>query len=155
MTASQISFYILSPQKKQLVFVCQLISTVLAKSDDSIIVVAASELLPPLDDRLWSLSDVAFIPHQIIQQLDAFYHQKLPASVVLTDNIELVTQFDGVVINLTNEAIVDTQASRLLEVIDAAPEQVESGRHKYRVYQAQLQALATSSPPVIQVFQIP
>ena len=116
---------------------------------------AASELLPSLDDRLWSLSDVAFIPHQIIQQLDAFYHQKLPASVVLTDNIELVTLFDGVVINLTNEAIVDTQASRLLEVIDAAPEQVESGRHKYRAYQAQLQAMATSSPPAIQVFQIP
>ncbi len=147
MTASQISFYILSPQKKQLAFVCQLISTVLAKSEDSIIVVAASELL-------WSLSDVAFIPHQIIQQLDAFYHQKIPASVVLTDNIELVTQFDGVVINLTNEAIVDTKASRLLEVIDAAPEQVESGRHKYCTYQAQLQALATSSQPIIQVFQI-
>ena len=74
--------------------------------------------------------------------------------MVLTDNIELVTQFDGIVINLTNEAIIDTQASRLLEVIDAAPEQVESGRHKYRAYQAQLQALATSSPPTIQVFQI-
>ena len=116
--------------------------------------VAASELLPSLDDRLWSLSDVAFIPHQIIQQLDAFHHQKIPASVVLTDNIELVTQFDGIVINLTNEAIVDTQASRLLEVIDAAPEQVESGRQKYRVYQAQLQSLATNSAPAIQVFQI-
>ena len=154
MTATHISFYILSPQKKQLAFDCQLISTVLAKSEELMIVVAASELLLSLDDRLWSLSDVAFIPHQIIQQLDAFYHQKIPASVVLTDNIELVTQFDGVVINLTNEAIVDTKASRLLEVIDAAPEQVESGRHKYCTYQAQLQALATSSQPIIQVFQI-
>lgn len=164
--ASQISFYILSPQKKQLAFVCQLIQTVLDKSDDSIIVLAASEQLPSLDDRLWSLSDVSFIPHQIIQQVEAFNHQKIPASVVLTDNVELVTQFDGIVINLTTEPILTSNASRLLEVIDANPDHIESGRRKYRDYQAylqtylqaNLQASSTTLPsavtPTINVFQI-
>lgn len=152
--AAQVSFYILSPQKKLMVFVCQLIQTVLGKSDDSIIVVATSEMLPSLDDRLWSVSDVSFISHQIIQQVDAFNYQKIPASVVLTDNTELVTQFDGIVINLTCAPILDTQASRLLEVIDTDPDQVASGRKKYRAYQTQLPAQSTTQSPTIQVFQI-
>lgn len=152
--ASQISFYILSPQKKRMAFVCQLIQTVLDKSDDSIIVVAASALLPSLDDRLWSLSDVSFIPHHIIEHVDAFNHQRIPASVVLTDNIELVTQFDGIVINLTNEPILATLASRLLEVIDAEPEHIASGREKYRAYHNSVQSVQSSNLAAIQVFQI-
>lgn len=155
MMASQISFYILSPQKRLKTFVCQLIQTVLEKSDDSIIVVAALDLLHSLDDRLWSFSEVSFVPHQIIRQVDAFSDQKIPACVVLTDNIELVTKFDGIVINLTNEPILDTQANRILEVIDAEPEHVESGRQKYRIYQASLQSLLATSPTPIQVYQIP
>lgn len=152
--AAQISFYILSPQKKRLTFVCQLIETVLAKSDDSIIVVAASALLPSLDDRLWSWSDVSFIPHQIIAQVDVFNHQPIPASVVLTDNVELVTHFDGIVINLTHEPILTTLASRLLEVIGAEPDHVASGREKYRAYHTYLQSIQTTHPMPIQVFQI-
>ena len=152
--ASQISFYILSPQKKLMAFVCQLIKTVLEKSDDSIIVVAASDLLPSLDDRLWSLSDVSFIPHHIIEHVEAFNHQPIPASVVLTDNIKLVTQFDGIVINLTNEPILATLASRLLEVIDAELEHIASGREKYRAYHTSLQSLHPTNLATIQVFQI-
>ena len=149
-----ISFYILSPQKQLIAFVGQLIATALNKSQAAVMVVAAANQLRTLDEQLWSFCDTAFIPHQIILESAALTRQTILARVILTDNVALVGDFNGVVINLTATPLGSCGASRLLEVVGSEPEQVASGREKYRYYQRELAQQSAVNNSEISVFRL-
>lgn len=135
-----INFYILAAHKKLMPFVCQLTQTVLQKSDDSLIIVTPTAVLEPLDERLWSFSDTAFVPHTVIQTPQDLAQDAL-ASVLLTDNPDLLEGFDGVVMNLTTEPLLTfVEANvgvKLLEIIAADELSLVHGRQKYRHYREQ------------------
>lgn len=148
-----INFYILSAQKKLLPFVGQLTQTVLQKSEDGVILFAPTSLLEPLDEMLWAFSDTSFLPHRIVKALDQLEKQDTRAiEAVLTDNAELLTNFDGVVINLITEPLLmlltDSSVKKLLEIIAHDDISVIHGRQKYRAYQSH------TLKPIIQTFHI-
>ena len=128
----QVSFYILPEPKKPLPFTCQLAQTVLAKSNDALAIICPEALLLDLDEKLWSFSDTAFIPHSIV----ANPNDIPPAmGVILTAYSPFVHQFDGIMINLTEQSLTPFTGSRLLEIIAFDEPSRVIGREKYRIYQ--------------------
>ncbi len=142
----QINFYILPPTKKLLNFVCQLIQTIIAKSQDSVMILANTTTVASLDALLWSFDPVSFIPHEV---LTSHHHENIAKSpVILTDNAQFLQNFDGIVINLTEQTFVDLKANKLLEIVDSDPALTAQGRVKYQFYQSTLPHFA------LQIFQI-
>lgn len=137
-----INFYILSADKKLIPFVCQLVQTVLQKSTEGLIILTPKSLLDALDERLWSFHDTAFIPHSVVKDSQAYRSQRLmTVGVALTDNHDLLTDFDGVVLNLTSQPLSDFVANnhgtKLLEIIAGGETSLQHGRLKYRHYREQ------------------
>lgn len=135
-----INFYILAAHKKLMPFVCQLSQTVLQKSEHRLVIVTPTAILAALDERLWSFDDTAFIPHTIVQGAEDLVQDDL-GNVLLTDDPALVTDFAGVVINLTTEPLghfIEAGVGvKLLEIIAADELSMAHGRQKYRTYRQQ------------------
>ncbi|MFW2177876.1 MULTISPECIES: DNA polymerase III subunit chi [unclassified Moraxella] len=132
----QLSFYVLTGKKPLLDFVCQLTQKALNQSDEGVLIVAPNNaensLMVKLDEQLWAFSDTAFIPHQCITATDP--QQAGFLGVGLTDNLAIAEAFDGVIINLIPQALVNTLANRVLEVIDSDEASIVQGREKYAQY---------------------
>ena len=158
-----INFYILSAQKKLMPFVCQLAQTVLQKSENGLLIIAPSTLLEPLDEKLWSFENTAFVPHQVIKAEQAAITDiandttatNIPFNAlqaILTDQLALAEGFTGLVMNLTPDpltALIEKNSvSKLFEIIAHDELSVIQGRPKFRTYRA----MPTS--PVIQTFHI-
>lgn len=152
----QLNFYILSPQKPLIPFVCQLAQTVLQKSDAGLLIFAPHSLLEPLDEMLWSFDATAFIPHCIVAtnapttptpevthtpQTTSSTHEtshKFPNLALLTADNTQLQGFTGLVMNLTTEPVLDcvqaNTAHKLFEIIAHDEVSVIHGRQKFRHY---------------------
>lgn len=125
----QTNFYILSPDKKPLDYTGKVAQAVLSKSEDGLAILCPELQLATLDDKLWSFSDTAFIPHSILaKQTD----NPPDMGVILTADSEFIRGFDGNVINLTDDILTEFNGALLLEVI--SHDKKEVGREKYRRY---------------------
>lgn len=127
----QINFYILSENRQLTTFVCQLVQTILNKTDEKILILTNSQDLTNLDNLLWSFEPSSFIPHEIINSQTP---TNVTSPVVLTDNPIFLTNYP-IVINLSPMPLANFQGNKLLEIIDNHPQIIEQGREKYRHYQ--------------------
>lgn len=127
----QINFYILSENRQLTTFVCQLVQTILSKTDEKILILTNSQDLTNLDNLLWSFEPSNFIPHEIINPNSP---TNAISPVVLTDNPLFLTDYP-IVINLTAMPLHNFQGNKLLEIIDNSPPIIQQGREKYRHYQ--------------------
>ena len=161
----QVSFYVLSPHKAPdtqavLIFVCQLIQTVLQKSEHRLVVVDDDATrLGVLDNYLWDFSPTSFIPHQldiistIMTDTVTDTSENTPPSIntdintnktILQDGICPVllsntfpTHFNGIILNLSNQAVPLSHAlipERILEIISTDADSQQHGRNKYQHY---------------------
>lgn len=129
----QANFYILSPDKKPLDYTGKLAQAVLNKSDDGLAIYCPEPQLATLDDKLWSFSDTAFIPHNILnKEVDKDNENPPDMGVILTADSEFIRGFDGNVINLTDDILATFHGAMLCEII--SHDKKELGREKYRRY---------------------
>ncbi|ERL56595.1 DNA polymerase III subunit chi [Psychrobacter aquaticus] len=153
-----ISFYVLSESKAQdfLGFICQLTQTALNKSTQSVLILIDDEkLLSTLDEALWAVDAVSFIPHQRLSDVDAVgsdnkgtdtdianhpIDSKSLAPVLLGRYMQ--ADFKGIVLNTTRHPVNTFMAAtnnahptRVLELIKPDPSSVQEGRQKYKSYQ--------------------
>lgn len=126
-----INFYILSENRQLTTFVCQLVQTILNKTDEKILILTHSQNLEKLDNVLWSFEPSSFIPHEIINPDNP---TNVISPVILTDNPLFLTSYP-IVINLTPMFLSSFGGNKLLEIIDNQPQIVQQGREKYRHYQ--------------------
>lgn len=143
-----INFYILPITRPLKTFVCQLTRSVRQKIPDTILIFAPEPLLTSIDDWLWSFQDTAFIPHRLLDN-DMTVSDVIavnPREVLLTAHLQHLTDFKGVVINLTHDALLDAvgnaSISKLLEIIVNDDINVVYGRQKYRQYRDTFSTIA-------------
>ncbi|WP_201597677.1 DNA polymerase III subunit chi [Psychrobacter vallis] len=153
-----ISFYVLSESKAQdfLGFICQLTQTALNKSTQSVLILIDDEkLLSTLDEALWAVDAVSFIPHQRLLDVETVgsdnkgtdtdisnhpIDSKSLAPVLLGSYMP--ADFKGIVLNTTQHPVNTFMAAtnnahptRVLELIKPDPSSVQEGRQKYKSYQ--------------------
>jgi len=158
-----ISFYVLSESKAQdfLGFICQLTQTALNKSTQSVLILINDEtLLSTLDDALWAVDAVSFIPHQRLLDGDTVNSDNKGIETKGTDTDianpainskhlapvllgrYMPADFKGIVLNTTAHPVNTFMAAtnnahptRVLELIKPDPSSVQEGRQKYKSYQ--------------------
>ena len=158
-----ISFYVLSESKAQdfLGFICQLTQTALNKSTQSVLILINDEtLLSTLDEALWAVDAVSFIPHQRLLDGDTVNSDNKGIETKGTDTdianhpIDskslapvllgryMPADFKGIVLNTTAHpvntfmaATHNAQPTRVLELIKPDASSVQAGRQKYKHYQ--------------------
>ncbi|KQV92139.1 MULTISPECIES: DNA polymerase III subunit chi [unclassified Roseateles] len=124
----QVSFY--SDAADPLHFACRLIRRALASGKPVGVCVGAAQATR-LDELLWSFDAADFIPHRRWDGATA----PAPGEVLLVDDAARLPH-RGLLLNLRDGMPSDALAfERVLEVIGQAPERVQAGRARYRVYQ--------------------
>ena len=124
----QVSFY--SDAAEPLHFACRLIRRALASGKPVGVCVGAAQATR-LDELLWSFDAAEFIPHRRWDGATA----PAPGEVLLVDDAARLPH-RGLLLNLRDDMPSDALAiARVLEVIGQAPERVQAGRARYRVYQ--------------------
>ncbi|WP_457355988.1 DNA polymerase III subunit chi [Roseateles sp. P5_D6] len=124
----QVSFY--SDAADPLHFACRLIRRALASGKPVGVCVGAAQATR-LDELLWSFDAAEFIPHRRWDGATA----PAPGEVLLVDDAARLPH-RGLLLNLRDDVPSDALAfERVLEVIGQAPERVQAGRARYRVYQ--------------------
>ncbi|KQV48408.1 hypothetical protein ASC95_20955 [Pelomonas sp. Root1217] len=123
-----VSFY--SDAADPLHFACRLIRRALASGKPVGVCVDAAQATR-LDELLWSFDAAEFIPHRRWDGATA----PAPGEVLLVDDAARLPH-RGLLLNLRDDMPSDALAfERVLEVIGQAPERVQAGRARYRVYQ--------------------
>lgn len=123
----QVSFY--SDAAEPLHFACRLIRRALASGKPVGVCVDAAQAAR-LDELLWTFDAAEFIPHR------RFEGGASVAGEVLLVADAAGLPHRGLLLNLTDDMPSDALAfERVLEVIGQAPERVQAGRARYRVYQ--------------------
>ena len=126
--AVQVSFY--SDAAEPLHFACRLIRRALA-SGKPVGVCVGSALATRLDELLWSFDTAEFIPHRRWDGATP----PAPGEVLLVEDAARLPH-RGLLLNLGDEMPSGAlEFERVLEVIGQAPERVQAGRARYRVYQ--------------------
>ncbi len=118
----QITFYVLTTQKDSsdeesfLAFVCKLIQTVSAKSEQRLLVLDDDyNRLVQLDERLWTVNPSSFIPHDLCMSAEVL--QKLESASSITHNVDMsqsnapIVLTDNLLVNnlQTNNRLKDEQ----------------------------------------------
>ena len=126
--AVQVSFY--SDAADPLRYACRLLRRALA-SGKPVGVCVPSAQAARLDELLWSFEPTEFIPHRRWDGATP----PAPGEVLLVADAAALPH-RGLLLNLADELPNDAlQFERVLEVIGQAPERVQAGRARYRVYQ--------------------
>lgn len=124
----QVSFY--SDAAEPLHFACRLIRRALA-SGKPVGVCVGGVHATRLDELLWSFDAAEFIPHRRWDGATP----PAPGEVLLVEDAARLPH-RGLLLNLRDDMPSDALAfERVLEVIGQAPERVQAGRARYRVYQ--------------------
>jgi len=124
----QVSFY--SDAADPLHFACRLIRRALASGKPVGVCVGPAQATR-LDELLWSFDVAEFIPHRRWNGATP----PAPGEVLLVDDAARLPH-RGLLLNLGDDMPSDALAfERVLEVIGQAPERVQAGRARYRVYQ--------------------
>ena len=125
--AVQVSFY--SDAAEPLHFACRLIRRALASGKPVGVCVPPAQAAR-LDELLWSFEAAEFIPHR---RWDG-HTPPAPGEVLLLADAERLPH-RGLLVNLGDEMPGDALGfERVLEIIGLAPERVQAGRARYRVY---------------------
>ena len=126
--ALQVSFY--SDAADPLNYACRLIRRALASGKPVGVCVAGAQAMR-LDELLWSFDAAEFIPHRRWDGATP----PAPGEVLLVEDAARLPH-RGLLLNLRDDMPSDALAfERVLEVIGQAPERVQAGRARYRVYQ--------------------
>ncbi len=124
----QVSFY--SDASEPLLYACRLIRRALA-SGKPVGVCAGAAAATRLDELLWSFDAAEFIPHRRWDGATP----AVPGEVLLVEDAARLPH-RGLLLNLRDDMPSDALSfERVLEVIGQAPERVQAGRARYRVYQ--------------------
>ncbi len=111
-----------------LLYACRLVRKAYL-ADQQVVVLAEPARLRTFDELLWTFSPLEFVPHCMADNAQA-----VQTPIVLTADLERAPHH-RVLLNLG--AAVPPQFARferLLEVIGDAPEELASGRERYRFY---------------------
>ncbi|MBB3258915.1 DNA polymerase-3 subunit chi [Paraburkholderia bannensis] len=111
-----------------LLYACRLVRKAYL-ADQQVVVLAEPARLRTFDELLWTFSPLEFVPHCMADNAEA-----VQTPIVLTADLERAPHH-RVLLNLG--AAVPPQFARferLLEVIGDAPEELASGRERYRFY---------------------
>jgi DNA polymerase-3 subunit chi len=133
---SQIAFHILSESSDiaRLKLACTLIERDFL-AGERVLVWLDDSSLQSFDNLLWTFSDRAFVPHEMLAEVPAdceapvqlTAETQLPSSVFAAHFTTLVT--------LRNEAsLAALEFPKVIEVVDAEPGRRDAGRARYRFY---------------------
>lgn len=124
----QIDFY--SGVADVLAFACRLIETVYAKKERLLVWCADLPQSEALSVRLWSINDIAFIPHC---HVDAPIASHTP--IWLTYQPPSMINHP-ILLNLTDITPAYPQCfERIIEIVGQKPAMLASGRERFRTYQ--------------------
>jgi DNA polymerase-3 subunit chi len=130
--AVQVSFY--SDAADPLHYACRLLRRAIASGKPVGVCVPPAQA-QRLDELLWSFDAAEFIPHRRWQGATGGATPSVPGEVLLVADAAALPH-RGLLLNLADDLPNDAlQFERVLEVIGQAPERVQAGRARYRVYQ--------------------
>jgi len=125
----QVDFYILDPHRHPVQLVCQLVDKAYQQGLKVQIHTCDQIIAQAIDDRLWTFSDISFIPH-------AMYQRGVPAETqVLISWQDHPQSHTGVLMNLTtNMPDAVENFARIIEIVAADDESRQYARQRYRDY---------------------
>ncbi len=125
----QVDFYVLSEKHSIDVFLCQLSHKIWQQGHEMYIHTNHQEQATQLNDRMWTYSDISFLPHQI--QSD---EETADAPIC----IGWQTQYSGnqdVMINLNSSVPQFSQGfARIVEIVSTDEASKKTGREHFREY---------------------
>lgn len=132
---TDITFHFNVPDR--LTYCCRLLRKAYQKSA-SVVVTGDPELLIQLDDLLWSVSPVDFVPHCL---LDAPAATVTASAVVLAPSLSGINR-DGVLINLAQTVPSEFERfERLIEVVTGEDQDRQAARQRWKHYASRGYAL--------------
>lgn len=128
---TQIDFHTDLPNK--ISYCCRLVRKAHASGAKLVVVVRNQDELTELDQALWSISDIDFIPHA--QLSDALVAH---TPVILMEDTGAELPHYDVLINLAQQVPAQfARFKRVIELIDASDSDRQAGRVRYRQYKEQ------------------
>ena len=130
----EVSFYLLPSESetKRYLFLCKLVEKAYREHHRVYILAASTEQAQQLDDLLWTFRAGSFIPHQL-------YTTSLPAAEnpIVIGCLNAPDGWRQILINLA-ENIPESPGdyTRIIEILDNSESCKQTGRNRYRRYQA-------------------
>lgn len=125
-------FYLIAKprfREDPLLLVCELVRKAFAGEQPTVILARSQDQAEEIDERLWSFSDDAFIPHQIAGDDD----DAITAVLIVPPGIEVEDR--PLAINL-HDACAFGNHARILEVVAADPAERDGSRRRWKQYQS-------------------
>ena len=125
-------FYLIAKprfREDPLLLVCELVRKAFAGEQPTVILARSQDQAEEIDERLWSFSDDAFIPHQIAGDDD----DAITAVLIVPPGIEVEDR--PLAINL-RDAFAFGNHARILEVVAADPAERDGSRRRWKQYQS-------------------
>lgn len=113
-------------------YVCRLVRKARA-ADACVVILAEPPQLAALDAALWTFSELDFIPHVMADDVLA---PQTPVLLKATGADAPALPHHQILINLTDRTPPEfARFERLFEIVSVKPEDIDSGRERYRFYQ--------------------
>ena len=128
----RVDFYLIAKprfRKEPLLLVCELARKAFASEQPTVILARSQDQAEEIDERLWSFSEDAFIPHQIAGDDD----DAITAVLIVPPGIEVEDR--PLAINLRDECAFGKHV-RILEVVAADPAERDGSRRRWKQYQS-------------------
>lgn len=123
---TQVSFYLIQNQQRQVDLACRLCRKTLQKERQPVLILCENqEQLETLDALLWQFDPLSFVPHDIDD----------PTSPICL-SCQLPSQFQGLCINLSGQAIQAAGMQRLLEIVENSETAKAAGRQRFKAYRS-------------------
>lgn len=128
----RVDFYLIAKprfREEPLLLVCELARKAFASEQPTVILARSQDQAEEIDERLWSFSEDAFIPHQIAGDDD----DAITAVLIVPPGIEVEDR--PLAINL-RDACAFGKHARILEVVAADPAERDGSRRRWKQYQS-------------------
>ncbi len=128
----RVDFYLIAKprfREEPLLLVCELARKAFASEQPTVILARSQDQAEEIDERLWSFSEDAFIPHQIAGDDD----DAITAVLIVPPGIEVEDR--PLAINLRDECAFGKHV-RILEVVAADPAERDGSRRRWKQYQS-------------------
>ncbi len=128
----KVDFYILQGEANREMMACRLCEKALQQEMSVFILAESATHAQQIDDLLWTFNDGGFLPHQLVNQEDVHFGDKL---ITLIGWTELPTQPYSVLINLS-ETVPDgySRFERVAEIVNQNETIRQLGRERFRQY---------------------
>lgn len=132
-TLTQVDFYVLGAKVDDLRFACRLVDKAYARGQRVYVRTEDAAQAQRLDDLLWTFNQGAFIPHDLVETVDA----EQPAPIIIGPATATPVAAD-VLINLAEDMPRHyANYARVAEIVGAHETAKNHGRARFRTYRAQ------------------